>query len=218
MPRYLVLDTETTGLVDPGVAEIGWSEIEEDLNVVSEFSSIVNPMKPMEPGASAVNAITDEMLVDAPKIHELPWIDGEVVLICHNTKFDRPLVEPYMNIVDEICTMRLARRLLPNAESHKLSVLNAYCELPPSLGHRANLDVRMVIGILDYMIEGLALSGHNMTLLEIVEWLKVPRRFKTMPYGKFRGTPIDKVSWSYLRWLKAQSGHDPDMELTLSHI
>jgi len=208
----LVLDTETSGLVDPGVAEIGWSVIEEDLNVVSEFSSLVNPMKPMEPGATAINAITDELVADAPLIHELPWPKEPVILICHNTKFDRPLVEPYLNIVDELCTLRLARRLLPSSPDHKLGTLHSYCELEPSLSHRAHLDVRMVIGILDYMVE-----GSHMSLLELIEWLKRPMKFKYMPWGKYRGTPVSETPYSYLRWLKAQD-LDDDMAYTLSHI
>ena len=212
--RFLILDCETTGLKPPiGIAEIGWCEVEEDLNIVSEFSSLVNPMIPIEPGASAVNAITDDLVADAPKIHELPWPSEPVVLICHNTAFDRPLVEPYLNIVDEICTLRLARRLLPEAESHKLSVLNAYCELEPSLSHRALLDVRMVVGLLDYLID-----GSHMSLYQMIEWLKKPVKFKKLPWGKFRGTPVDKVPYSYLRWMKSLPNLDEDMVATLSHI
>ena len=212
--RFLVVDTETTGLKPPiGVAEIAWCELEEDLNIVSEFSSLVNPMIPIEPGASAVNAITDDLVADAPKIHELPWPSEPVVLICHNTAFDRPLVEPFLDIVDEICTLRLARRLLPDAESHKLSVLNAYCELEPSLAHRALLDTRMTIGLLDYMAEG---SG--MGMVELIEWLKKPVKFKRLPFGKFKGTPVDRVPYSYLRWMKSLPDLDDDMRATLSHI
>lgn len=218
LPEILVLDTETTGLEDPGLAEIGWSILEEDLGVVSEFSSLVKADKPMEAGASAINGITGEMLVDAPDIGELPWPGGEVVLVCHHVAFDRPIVEPHLNIVAELCTLRLARRLLPDAPDHKLGTLHAYCGLEPSLAHRAHLDVRMVIGILDYMMEGLAEAGHPMTIWEVIQWMSTPMKFTRMPFGKFRGDPVDRVPYAYLKWLKAQDGLDPDMRLTLRHV
>jgi len=215
MPDHIIiLDCESTGLVDPiGVVEVGMCEISDDLDIISEFSSLVHTDIPIAPEAEAKHGISAEAIVDAPQLKDLPWPSGEVILCCHNVPYDYPLVKDYMNIVGTICTLRLARRLLPMAPNHQLDTLATYCDLPKYISHRTYGDVRNVWGLLCYMSEG---SGMN--VWQLLEWLKRPLRFKTMPYGKHRGLLIDKVPYQYLRWLKAQPGHDPDMELTLSHV
>ena len=64
---YVVFDLETTGISKQ------WDEIIEisaikvkDHRIIEEFSTLVNPGRPIPAGATAVNGITDEMVLDAP--------------------------------------------------------------------------------------------------------------------------------------------------------
>lgn len=94
-PAVLVyLDFETTGL-DPfsgdRICEVGLVRVRNG-QVEAEFSSLVNPGRPISPGAAAVNGLTDRMLAGAPRFGELlprllELIAG-AVLVGHNAPFD----------------------------------------------------------------------------------------------------------------------------------
>jgi DNA polymerase-3 subunit epsilon len=59
---------------------------------IDSLVSLVNPLRPISPGASAVNGITDAMVADAPTFSDLyPRIVdflGDDTLVFHNAPFD----------------------------------------------------------------------------------------------------------------------------------
>jgi len=65
--RIVVLDLETNGGRDyeARIVEVGAVCLDEELNEIGEFEMLVDG-RPVLPGASAVNNITDEMLVGKP--------------------------------------------------------------------------------------------------------------------------------------------------------
>src|SRR5262245_52270452 len=91
---FCFLDVETTGL-DPylgdRICEIAVlkTQGEQTLDV---FHSLINPGRPISPGAYAVNHISADMVKDAPYFSELaqPFLDfiKETVLVGHNARFD----------------------------------------------------------------------------------------------------------------------------------
>ena len=211
---FRILDCETTGLDDnPGVVEIAWIDVDKDLNVLSSFDSLVNPEKPISEGAEGVHGISSEQVENEPTISEIDFPVGEVCLIVHNLSYDRPLVEPYMNIVAGCDTLVLARRLLPDCENHQLSTLQAYCELPKTIAHRAPGDVQTVLHLLKYLVEG---SGMN--LIQLVNYSNTPQMLKTMPWGKHSGKKFSDIPSGYMRWLRKLKDLDLDMQLTLSNL
>lgn len=167
----VVLDTETTGLypaMGHRVVEVaavrleGWRE-------VNSFSALVNPGRPMDPGASRVNGIYDEDLMDAPpfssvapSLHRL--LDGAVI-VAHNARFDAnflgmeyslfnaeaPTFEGPLEIDNAwMCTLQLARRLFTfnrNSLGHVAQILG----VRTGRAHRALNDVYTTIGILKRM-------------------------------------------------------------------
>lgn len=167
----VVLDTETTGLstiqghriVEVAAVRLeGWREVDS-------FSALVNPGRPMDSGASRVNGIYDEDLVDAPPFSDvarpLHRILDSAVLVAHNARFDAGFlgmeyglynaqsspVEEQLEIDNAwICTLQLARRLFyfnRNSLGHVAQSLG----VRTGRAHRALNDVYTTIGILKRM-------------------------------------------------------------------
>jgi exodeoxyribonuclease X len=206
--KFLILDTETTGLVAPRACEIAWIEVDQGLEVLSEFSSLVNPEVPIGCGASGCHGIRDEDVQASPTMEELPFPEGPVCLIAHNVSFDYPIVKPYINIVKKCDSLVLAKRMLPNSPDHKLQTLACYCELQRSLSHRAIYDCRHVLGLLEYLMEG---SGYS--LIELIDFANTAKLLSHMPFGKHKGLKMSDVPSSYLKWL---AGQDPDLDMAFT--
>lgn len=67
VPDYVIFDLETTGisLKKDEVIEISAVKVRAG-QVIGEFTSLVNPGRPIPHSASAVNGITDDLVADAP--------------------------------------------------------------------------------------------------------------------------------------------------------
>jgi DNA polymerase-3 subunit epsilon len=160
------LDVETTGLHPDGghrVCELAILRVEPD-GSEQAFDSLVNPKRPIEPGAFAVNRISAEMLEDAPCFAGvadalLAMLHGSV-LVAHNAPFDvrflqselAQLARPALHI-HTIDTLVLSRRLLQRS-SHSLPALASDLHLdPPS--HRAMQDVLTLRGVFTYLYDRL---------------------------------------------------------------
>jgi len=91
---YVAIDVETTGLAPADghrVCEIALLRFLRG-TVVDSLVSFVNPLRPISPGASAVNGITDAMVVRAPTFSDLfprilDFLGGDP-LVFHNAPFD----------------------------------------------------------------------------------------------------------------------------------
>jgi len=150
--RFIAFDLETTGTV-PGVdqiVEIGAVRI-IDGQVEAVFSTLVNPMKAMPPGATAVNGITDSMLVGQPLIETLlpsfAEFCGSDVLVAHNAPFDCQFLAsdikkfeapaPVGIVID---TLPISRKVIPGLPNYKLGTLVQHFKIPSTDFHRAEED------------------------------------------------------------------------------
>lgn len=86
---FVILDTETTGVDDRAqVVEVGII----DSSGQELYNQLIRPTVPIDPGASAVNGITEEMLRDQPsfaqEMDKIVSIVGSRRVMCYNTPFD----------------------------------------------------------------------------------------------------------------------------------
>ena len=163
-PDYVVFDLETTGISPKTdqVIEISAVKVQSG-TTVDEFSTLVNPGRPIPYGASQVNGITDEMVVDSPPFREvlekfLEFADG-FVLVGHNiSNFDMKFLYrdawrfygrvPSNNYVD---TLVMARRQLPRLRRHRLVDLAEFYQISSKGAHRALNDCRMNQQVYEHM-------------------------------------------------------------------
>lgn len=199
--RYIIGDTETTGLKGKKACEVGLIEIDAGCNVIQTWSSLIDPQKPIEPGAAAIHGITDEMVATEPTMEEFVERDlaggltGEIVLICHNVRFDQEMLEPIGCIVDTLCTLeesRQIRHLMPGLENCKLQTLREYFGIERNNAHRALDDCMVTLQVLKKLLE---LSGRT---IEDIAQTRV-RDIHQMPWGKFVGQPILSLPRWYIQ-------------------
>lgn len=155
-PDYTVFDLETTGVsvFTDEIVEISALRVEKG-RVREEFTTLVNPLRPIPHGASMVNGITDEMVAEAPSLQNVfgDFLDfvGDSVLVGHNIHtFDlkflyRAAKDFYGKTLDNdyIDTLSMARSCLPGLCRYRLVDLAAHYHISAEGAHRALNDCRM---------------------------------------------------------------------------
>lgn len=160
---WVALDLETTGL-DPAtdrIVEIGAVRFDDEGRELGRFDELVNPRRPVSPGAFAVHRIPAAELASAPGIEEvlprfLNWLEAPspAGLVAHNARFDAAFLGweigrmgmdvPSLPLHD---TLALSRRQLPGAPNHRLETLTGLLGLDPGRAHRALSDSLCVMGL-----------------------------------------------------------------------
>jgi DNA polymerase-3 subunit epsilon len=100
--KYIILDTETTGLhVKEGhrIIEIGAVLLNDRKKSEDHFHTYLNPMRLIDDEATQVHGITNEDLNDKPLFEDiaeefLEFVDG-ATLVIHNAEFDVGFLKEY---------------------------------------------------------------------------------------------------------------------------
>jgi DNA polymerase III epsilon subunit family exonuclease len=164
--RFAVVDVETTGgaswrghrIIDIGIVEVTGGRI------TAEYESLVNPGRAVPPMITSLTGITTDMVRDAPYFeHVADEIAGLLrgrVFVAHNAMFDwgfvsRELTDALGDAPDvpRLCTVRLARRLVPELKRRNLDVVCRHFGVPIHARHRAHGDAlataRVLLRLLD---------------------------------------------------------------------
>lgn len=165
----VIIDTETTGLspafghrvVEIGAVRLeGWQE-------VGRMNQLVNPGRPIEPGASRVNGLADSDVADAPPFvdvaADLRHLMDDALLVAHNARFDAAFLEVEFAVVARqrpdfdatvpnpwLCTLQLARNCFYFGRNN-LGAIAARLGVRTGRAHRALNDVYVTAGILKRM-------------------------------------------------------------------
>lgn len=95
---YVVFDVETTGLdyETDELVEIGAVKIQNG-TIVSRFSTLIKPKKPIPPIATAINNITNAMVADSPNVdvvmRDFYRFTRDAKMIGYNVGFDQRFVQ-----------------------------------------------------------------------------------------------------------------------------
>ena len=189
---FVVFDIETTGFsaAEDRIIEIGAVKI-TDGAIVDRFSTFVNPEVPIPFEIQQLTHITDDMVLEAPKIEEaLPaFLDfvGESALVAHNAGFDVGFIEQNCvrlgrsRIFTSVDTVGLARVLLPTLSKYKLNIVAKALNISLENHHRAVDDAAATAEIYVKFIEMLKERGMT-TLKEVNAFGDMnPDAIKKMP-------------------------------------
>jgi DNA polymerase-3 subunit epsilon len=153
--------------------------------IVSEFSSLINPEQFIPPYITELTGITNEMVYDKPKFGELiPKVQkfifgnkGEIILGGHNVSFDFNFLNSSLirngserlNI-PTLCTCRLARRLNQSLRSKSLASLSRHHGIHIARQHRAQDDAKATAQIMIDFIDKLVNEYGVETLDELLSF------------------------------------------------
>ena len=187
----VVLDFETTGMSpDKGdrAIEIGAVRIING-HIVERFESLMNPDRPFSPFIEQLTGISNAMVREAPSAGEVMerfyGFIGDSPLVAHNASFDRRFLDAELALLGRkcsqpmACSMLAARRLYPDAPTHRLQTLVDHYGLPKTgTWHRALADAEMTAHLwlkMEYDIE--AVYGIKQVPFALLHSLaEVPKR------------------------------------------
>ena len=174
---FVVLDLETSGASPKSgsaITEIGAVKVCGG-QVLGTFKTFVNPGTPLPPFITELTGITDEMLIDAPKIESvLPLLfeflgsDKSTVFVAHNAPFDLSFLKasaalhgymwPNFRVID---TVKAARFVLTKDDvaNYQLGTLAVYFRTEKAPNHRALDDALATVDVLHGIIERMGTFG-----------------------------------------------------------
>ncbi|MEW5944955.1 MAG: exonuclease domain-containing protein [bacterium] len=183
---FTVVDVETTGGGRSGdrVIEIGAFRVCGG-RILDSFMTLVNPGVPVPESISLLTGIDGGMVRDAPAGGEVfpAFIEflGDTVFAAHNATFDARVVNRELRRLGApkmknpvVCTMSLARRVVPGLGSYNLDALASHFGVGLSgERHRGHGDAWAAAKILISLLE--ELPGRDVATLEsLLAFLKSP--------------------------------------------
>ena len=168
---FIVVDLETTGFGPPehAITEIAALRIWQG-QITDRYVSLVNPGRPIPPQIERYTGISNAMVAEAPGIETVMpefWIfAGPAPIVAHNSKFDRSFLDHAARGTlghgldnPDLCTVRLARKLLPQLPSRSLGPLAEHLGVPIHARHRAMGDAEATAKIFLLFLHRLQEAG-----------------------------------------------------------
>ena len=160
---YAILDIETTGgqYNEEGITEIAIYKFDGH-EVVDQFISLVNPEKPIQPFVVKLTGINNAMLRSAPKFYEVAKRIIEItegcVIVAHNSSFDYRVIRTEFKRLGydfkkpTLCTVELAKKLIPEQKSYSLGKLVRGLGIPIADRHRASGDAMATVKLFKLLL------------------------------------------------------------------
>ena len=160
---YAILDIETTGgqFNEEGITEIAIYKFDGH-EIVDQFSSLINPERPIQPFVVNLTGINNEMLRHAPKFYEVAKriieITDDCVMVAHNALFDKRILTTEFDRLgydyqrESLCTVELSKRLIPDMPSYSLGKLVRALGIPLTDRHRAQGDARATVALFKLLL------------------------------------------------------------------
>jgi len=138
------------------------ADILEDGKIVDRYQSLMNAGVRIPSFIESLTGISNTMIRSAPSaaivMREASDFVGDIPLVAHNASFDCKFWDAELARINHCrrqefaCSLLLARRLLPQAPSHKLGDLIRFANLPVAgRAHRALADAEMAASLLVHL-------------------------------------------------------------------
>lgn len=173
---YAIVDIETTGghANANGITEIAIA-IHDGEKVLHFYETLINPQTPIPYFIQRLTGINDTMVANAPvftevagQIHELL---RDKIFVAHNVNFDYSFVKHHLEKagfdwnVKKLCTVRLARKILPGMNSYSLGKLCHQLQINHPNRHRAGGDTMATSSLFSLLVKSDA-KGEIMKMLK----------------------------------------------------
>ena len=148
--KYVFVDLETTGgsAQHDRITEIAIIRVEGER--VTRYQSLLNPQQHISLFIESITGISNAMVADAPEFADVAdevwaWLQ-DCVFVAHNVRFDYGFLKQAFERVgkdfqpEQLCTVKLSRRLYPEHKHHGLDQLIQRHGLRMSQRHRAMAD------------------------------------------------------------------------------
>lgn len=161
---YAIIDIETTGgqFNEEGITEIAIYKYDGH-EIVDQFISLVNPEIPIQPFVVKLTGINNSMLRLAPKFYEIAKriieITQDCVIVAHNASFDFRILRTefrrlgYNFEAKTLCTVELAKVLIPEQPSYSLGKLVRALGIPMADRHRASGDALATVKLFKMLLD-----------------------------------------------------------------
>ena len=161
---YAIIDIETTG-GNPKTDKITEIAVlvHDGQKIIREYSTLINPECRIPYHISALTGITNEMVANAPKFYEiareLVELTRDTFFVAHNVAFDYGFIRSefqrlgYEYKRDQLCTVRLSRKIIPGHKSYSLGRLCDDLGIHINGRHRAMGDATATALLFDHLME-----------------------------------------------------------------
>jgi DNA polymerase III epsilon subunit family exonuclease len=171
---FVVVDTETTGSRawnGDRITEIAVVRVHRGV-AECVFDTLVNPDRPIPPSVTALTNITWDMVRTAPRFRDIcPQLLGVLegnVFVAHNASFDWRFLSAEIERVTgrplqgrRICTVKLARKVLPHLRRRNLDALQNFYGVENHARHRAGGDAIATASVFLRMLDAARDRGYQ---------------------------------------------------------
>jgi len=161
---YAITDIETTGGMarTERITEIA-IYLFDGTQIVDQLVTLINPERPIPYHITALTGITNDMVGNAPRFHEVAReiveITQNATFVAHNVAFDYGFIkEEFKNLGyafkrPKLCTVKLSRQLVPGLPSYSLGKLCQSLSIPLNDRHRAAGDALATVELFKYLMQ-----------------------------------------------------------------
>lgn len=174
--------------------------VHDGLQVVDKFTTLINPGCYISPMYTRISGITNEMVENAPRFHQVAKkileMTEDRIFVAHNVGFDYGFVKEEFNSLgykfrrEKLCTVKLSRKLMPGRISYSLGHLCASLNIPIEGRHRAEGDAVATAQLFDLLLR--LKAAHP--------------QYKNMGVEEIMGSRVDKIKQYILKKLPEECG------------
>lgn len=183
--RYAIIDLETTGGSPQRdrITEVAIIVYDQS-TVIDRYSTLVNPERAIPTEITRLTGINNDMVKEAPRFFEVARKIVELtegaVFVAHNVRFDYGFLHQafrrlgYSYTRKQLCTVKLARKLLPGLRSYSLGNLCKELKIVNNTAHRAMSDAEATLELFQYLTNDRAKPQLSLTLQAEIATSKLP--------------------------------------------